>query len=153
MNTNSDLIGKMIYIPGGTHPRSIARNNMSKVLAIHLSSLQKWLWHRLMGYKVKDFEIGMHVVNMQDWQKVKNWGIAYGYDLPEGLVGGEKVRRNPTGIDIDYRFQPGDSEAAMYPVTAVGWYDCVKWCNAKSEMNGLEPVYLIQEKIYRTSRA
>ncbi|HOY56683.1 MAG TPA: SUMF1/EgtB/PvdO family nonheme iron enzyme [Verrucomicrobiota bacterium] len=31
----------------------------------------------------------------------------------------------------------------LAPVTAVSWYDCVKWCNARSEKNGLVPVYYL----------
>ena len=28
-----------------------------------------------------------------------------------------------------------------HPVGTVSWYDCVKWCNARSEKEGLTPVY------------
>ena len=35
----------------------------------------------------------------------------------------------------------------------VDWYDCVKWCNARSEMDGLTPAYYTnaeQTVVYRT---
>jgi formylglycine-generating enzyme required for sulfatase activity len=35
----------------------------------------------------------------------------------------------------------GAGKAANYPVEAVNWYDCVKWCNARSQLAGLMPVY------------
>jgi formylglycine-generating enzyme required for sulfatase activity len=41
------------------------------------------------------------------------------------------------------------------PVTQVGWYDVVKWLNARSEMDGRAPVYYTdatQTVVYRTGR-
>jgi sulfatase modifying factor 1 len=32
----------------------------------------------------------------------------------------------------------------------VSWYDVVKWCNAKSEKEGLSPVYQVNGNTYRT---
>jgi formylglycine-generating enzyme required for sulfatase activity len=36
---------------------------------------------------------------------------------------------------------PGATKAANHPVQTVDWYDCVKWCNARSQQAGLTPVY------------
>ncbi|NDG72603.1 MAG: hypothetical protein EBY32_15165, partial [Proteobacteria bacterium] len=50
--------------------------------------------------------------------------------------------------------QVGSGSALNHPVNQVSWYDVVKWCNAKSERDGLTPVY--QESggaIYRTGQA
>jgi formylglycine-generating enzyme required for sulfatase activity len=35
----------------------------------------------------------------------------------------------------------GSGKAANNPVQTVDWYDCVKWCNARSVQAGLTPVY------------
>jgi formylglycine-generating enzyme required for sulfatase activity len=35
----------------------------------------------------------------------------------------------------------GSGKAANHPVQTVNWYDCVKWCNARSQQAGLTPVY------------
>ena len=35
----------------------------------------------------------------------------------------------------------GKNNATNQPVQTVDWYDCVKWCNARSEQAGLTPVY------------
>jgi formylglycine-generating enzyme required for sulfatase activity len=35
----------------------------------------------------------------------------------------------------------GSGRAANQPVESVDWYDCVKWCNARSQQAGLTPVY------------
>jgi formylglycine-generating enzyme required for sulfatase activity len=40
-------------------------------------------------------------------------------------------------------------------VKAVDWYDCVKWCNARSELEGRIPAYYtdaMQTTVYRTGR-
>ena len=70
------------------------------------------------GTKVEDFQIGLYAVTMAEWQGVRNWAIENGFDMAEGTAGGPS-----------------------HPVTYVNWYDSVKWCNAKSVMEGLQPVY------------
>ena len=35
----------------------------------------------------------------------------------------------------------GVGKAANHPVQTVNWYDCVKWCNARSQQAGLTPMY------------
>jgi formylglycine-generating enzyme required for sulfatase activity len=82
----------------------------------------------LVGKSVKSFYIGRTEVTWLEWKKVRNWAADNGYDI--GNVG--------AGSDNDH------------PVRDVSWYDCVKWCNARSEMAGLEPVYLFKGRVYRT---
>jgi formylglycine-generating enzyme required for sulfatase activity len=82
----------------------------------------------LAGKTVKTFYIGRTEVTWLEWKKVRNWAADHGYDI--GYVG--------AGSGNDH------------PVRNVNWYDCVKWCNARSEMAGLEPVYEVNGKVYRT---
>jgi sulfatase modifying factor 1 len=35
----------------------------------------------------------------------------------------------------------GSGKASNHPVHSVNWYDCVKWCNARSQMAGKTPCY------------
>lgn len=45
--------------------------------------------------------------------------------------------------------------ASNHPVVAITWYDAAKWCNARSEMEGLTPCYYTtaaQTTVYRTGR-
>ena len=70
------------------------------------------------GAKVASFEIGKFAVTMEEWQGVRSWAMA-----------------NKFGFEV------GESGGPKHPVTIVNWYDCVKWCNAKSLMEGLDPVY------------
>jgi formylglycine-generating enzyme required for sulfatase activity len=46
-------------------------------------------------------------------------------------------------------------KAANHPVQGVDWYDAVKWCNARSEMEGLIPAYYIDAGctvVYKTGQ-
>ena len=43
----------------------------------------------------------------------------------------------------------GAGASLRHPVTDVSYYDVVKWCNAKSEMEGLTPVYQTSGGVYR----
>jgi formylglycine-generating enzyme required for sulfatase activity len=65
------------------------------------------------------------------WQTVYNWAITHGYSFDNA----------------------GSGKAANHPVQTIDWYDCVKWCNARSEMEGRTPAYYTsaaQTTVYRT---
>jgi len=76
---------------------------------------------------IKPFEIGKYEVTWGEWQKVRDWAVANGYDLQN----------------------VGKGLSESHPVTNVNWYDVVKWCNAKSEMERLTPVYQIKGRVYK----
>lgn len=77
---------------------------------------------------VKEFYLQKTEVSKAQWDAVREWALAHGYpDLPVGL-----------------------SKAATHPVQTVCWYDVVKWCNAKSEKEGLPPCYTVAGEVYRT---
>ncbi len=67
------------------------------------------------------------------WDEVRAWGISRGYgDLP---VGGGK--------------------ATTHPVQVVNWFDVIKWCNARSQMEGLVPCYYTDTahtQVYKTGQ-
>jgi formylglycine-generating enzyme required for sulfatase activity len=80
------------------------------------------------GHKVQTFYIGKYEVIWSEWQQVRAWALNNGYtDLPEAQGDGDN-----------------------YPVRNVSWYDAVKWSNAKSEKEGLDPVYKVDGSVYRT---
>jgi formylglycine-generating enzyme required for sulfatase activity len=69
-------------------------------------------------------------VSAELWNEVRNWGLAHGYDIPTG-----------------------NTRAPGHPIHSVNWYDCIKWCNARSEKEGLTPVYFTDSShtiVYRT---
>ncbi len=53
--------------------------------------------------------------------------------------------------DNAYAFDnAGLGKEEYHPVHTVNWYDCVKWANARSEMDGFTPCYTINGAVYRT---
>ena len=78
--------------------------------------------------KVDSFCMGRHEVTKALWDEVAGWASANGYDLSPG---------------------DGSGKGADHPVQEVTWYECVKWCNARSEMEGRAPCYLAGGGVYR----
>lgn len=81
----------------------------------------------LNGTVVSTFQIGKTEVTWGEWKAVRAEAVARGYDI--GSVG--------AGCADDH------------PVHSVNWYDVVKWCNLKSEIEGLTPVYTTSGAIYK----
>jgi formylglycine-generating enzyme required for sulfatase activity len=79
------------------------------------------------------FYMGKYEVTKAEWDQVRTWGLSNGYtDL---AVGGGKANN--------------------HPVNTINWYDIVKWCNARSQKEGLTPVYYTndaQTTIYKIGR-
>ena len=67
---------------------------------------------------VSAFYMDVNLVDSNLWASVYDWAITNGYS-----------------------FNVGAAKAANQPVQSVSWYDCVKWCNARSQQAGLTPVY------------
>ena len=80
---------------------------------------------------VSAFYMQLSEVSKALWDEVRDWGMTHGYaDIPAGA-----------------------GTAAGHPVQTVNWYDVVKWCNAKSEKDGLTPCYYTdaeQTAVYKT---
>src|SRR5579862_8266725 len=68
---------------------------------------------------VSAFYMDVNLMTYSQWQSVYNWATNNGYTFT----------------------QVGAGKAADHPVQTVSWYDTVKWCNARSQMAGLAPVY------------
>ena len=83
----------------------------------------------LSGTVVSSFRIGKYEVTWGEWQEVRDWAVANGYSDLAGV---------------------GAGSSAEHPVTFVNYYDAKKWCNAKSEKQGLVPVYQVSGATYKT---
>jgi len=68
---------------------------------------------------VSAFYMDVNLVTWSQWQSVYYWATSHGY----GFV------------------HAGAGKAVNHPVQTVDWYDCVKWCNARSQQAGKTPVY------------
>jgi len=73
----------------------------------------------LSGVTVADFRIAKVPVTWDDWASVRIWAEARGYQIA-----------------------PGKKLGPDHPVVDVSWHDAIRWCNAKSEREGCDPVYL-----------
>jgi formylglycine-generating enzyme required for sulfatase activity len=59
-------------------------------------------------------------------------------------------------IEHGYTMNGGGWRDLSHPVQTIYWYDAVKWCNARSEREGLTPVYYTDEaltQVYRQDNA
>ena len=90
----------------------------------------------LSGQIVSTFHIGKYEVSWGEWKEVRAWGVANGYSDLDGV--GDTY---PSG------------SADNFPVINVSWYDVVKWMNAKSEKEGLTPVYQVSGAVYKTGQS
>ena len=67
------------------------------------------------------------------WDTVVTWALANGYQFDNA----------------------GTAYNTTHPVNGISWYDAVKWCNARSEWQGITPVYYTnaaRTAIYRTGQ-
>jgi formylglycine-generating enzyme required for sulfatase activity len=68
---------------------------------------------------VSAFYMDTNLVSYSQWESIYNYATNNGYSF-------------------DYA---GFRKATNHPVVFLDWYDCVKWCNARSVQAGLTPVY------------
>ena len=71
------------------------------------------------GVTVSAFYMDTNLVSYSQWESIYLWATGAGY-----------------GFD-----HVGSGKAPNHPVQTVNWYDCVKWCNARSQQAGMAPVY------------
>jgi formylglycine-generating enzyme required for sulfatase activity len=72
---------------------------------------------------VSAFYMDEHEVTKAQWDEVYAWATTNGYAFDNA----------------------GSGKAADHPVHTVNWYDCVKWCNARSQKEGLTPCYNLSD--------
>jgi serine/threonine protein kinase/formylglycine-generating enzyme required for sulfatase activity len=80
------------------------------------------------GKPIQAFLMALHETTWKEWQTVRDYAAANAY----GLAG------------------RGAGSAENHPVHSVTLWDALQWCNAKSQMEGLRPVYLIDGTPLRT---
>jgi sulfatase modifying factor 1 len=70
---------------------------------------------------VSAFYMDVNLVSYGQWTNVYAYATSQGYNFVNAGA--------------------GKNSAANQPVETVDWFDCVKWCNARSQQAGLTPVY------------
>lgn len=69
-------------------------------------------------------------VTFNECTHVREWGLGHGYtDLPAGSGSGDK------------------------PVAEISWYDAIKWCNARSQLEQRNPAYFLGSVAYKTGNS
>ena len=128
----------MAFIPGGTFQMGDAIGDVWPVMGpVH-------------AVQVDPVFMAETEVTGELWDRVGGWASAHGYDID----------RRPYPLARDWLDQQYSFEFPMYvmskrsqdPVVNLSWHDAVKWCNARSEMEGLEPVYYLDagwNQVYR----
>ena len=77
---------------------------------------------------VSAFYMGKNEVTKALWDEVRTWATANGYtDLATGA-----------------------GKASNHPVHSVNWWDVIKWCNARSQKEGLTPCYTVSGSVMKT---
>lgn len=79
---------------------------------------------------VSGFYLDKYEVTKSLWDMVYAWAIGQGYSFDN----------------------VGFGKAANHPVHSVNWYDMVKWCNARSELEGRVPCYTFSGSTYRSGQ-
>ena len=83
--------------------------------------------------KISKFYIETHEIDKDTWDSTYSWATANGYSFDNA----------------------GSAAASTHPVGQLNWYDIVKWCNARSEQEGLTPAYYTNQfhtTVYRTGQ-
>ena len=76
---------------------------------------------------VDGFAIDAREVTYTNWARVRRWAMTNGYHFATGQCGVVSGG--------------GPATSSNHPVVQVGWHDAVKFCNARSQFEGLQPAY------------
>lgn len=83
------------------------------------------------GHEGYSDELPQHTVNVSAFYMDR-------YEVTKALWDEVKIWAGANGYSFD---NPGDGKATNHPVHSVNWYDILKWCNARSQKEGLTPCY------------
>jgi formylglycine-generating enzyme required for sulfatase activity len=79
---------------------------------------------------VSAFYMDQYEITKVEWDVVYNWAVGHGYTF-------------------DYA---GSGKAPDHPVHTISWFDAVKFCNARSEIEGKTPAYYTDSKLKQRYR-
>ena len=80
---------------------------------------------------ISPFYMDATEVTKAKWDEVYSWAVTNGYSFDN----------------------TGSGKATDHPVHTVNWYDCTKWANARSEMEGLAACYTLEGEVCRTNNS
>ena len=112
VSANASDTFEMVLIPGGT-------NSGTNPLGTGESYSETY--PETYSLTVDSFYMHSKEVTQEQFEEVYSWGITNGYNF--------------TGSQL------GRAGASDHPVGAIYWADAVRWCNARSQMDGLDYCY------------
>ncbi|MGD9782032.1 MAG: formylglycine-generating enzyme family protein [Kiritimatiellia bacterium] len=121
--TNPPAPAGMVLIPGGT--------NAGTNPLVDGETYGPAYYPATYSLTVPSFYMDKHEVTKALWDEVYAWAITNGY-----------------GFD-----NAGSGKATNHPVHTVNWYDAVKWCNARSQQEGRQPVYTVNGAVYMAGQS
>ncbi len=89
---------------------------------------------------VAGFAIDAREVTYTNWARVRRWAMTNGYHFATGQCGVVSGG--------------GAASSSNHPVVKIGWHDAVKFCNARSQFEGLQPAYYTtagQTNVYKSN--
>ena len=90
--------------------------------------------------KVKPFKMSKYMVSYNTWYYVYQWALTNGYKFVN--KGCEGLYANGISAAAYYKFNEGGKpQVEEMPASGMNWRDTIVWCNALSQMLGLQPVY------------
>ncbi len=132
-----DLRGVTVSTGGGGSGYSPAN---PPTVTVRWRMMPEMVDHPAHRVKVPAVDFGETEVTWRDWSTVANWAVENGYvfdSVPDAFG------------DPDPQ---SDSPKDRHPVHSLTWWDALKWCNARSEMEGLTPCYYTADgTVYRGS--
>ena len=109
-----------------------------------------WGWQGIVPWSTPGFRMGRNVVTWELWKTVFDYADEANYRFANEGNQGATFSFLSISSTNDFPEPIGNK---LNPVTAISWRDAVVWCNAYSEMDGLEPVYRDSEgNVLRDSR-
>ncbi len=111
----------MVLIPAG----SFVMGNATNVFPASEGGGDELPQHAV---QVSAFYMGKYEVTKALWDEVYAWAVVNGYQFDHA----------------------GSGKATNHPVQMVNWYEVVKWCNARSQKEGLTACYTTNGGVYRT---
>jgi formylglycine-generating enzyme required for sulfatase activity len=87
------------------------------------------------GADITPYGIAARETTWELWKEVYDWAAANGYTIANEGLEGHGTDQGTGGSEW-----PAAARKRR-PVTGVNWLDAAVWCNAYSELSGLEPVY------------
>ena len=88
------------------------------------------------------FKLDKTEVTISRWNQIRDWAISNGYSFSESQY---YPIKGPTWFSL--------SDPLDYPMNNINWYDCLKWCNARSEFMGRKPVYYTDSSLSQVFRS